>query len=192
MASRGECNQRRVLKVAALVYVPVLVITDVSDKPPASHQSATEGSHRTVMAKEMVRVTRPGGKVAAYVWDYAGGMEMLRHFWDVAIELNPKDSTLDQGQRFPLCQPEPLEALFRVAGLTSISVRAIEIPIVFRDFDDYWRPFPGKQGAAPSYLASLDGETRDRIRDALKARLVAAADGSIAMTARAWAVQGTV
>lgn len=142
------------------------------------------------MAREMTRVTRPGGRVAAYVWDYAHGMQMMRHFWDVAVELNPNDSTLDQAERHPLCQPEPLVALFRAAGLTSVSVRSIEIPTVFRDFDDYWLPFLGKQGAAPTYLASLNDESRDRIRDALKARLVPAADGSIAMTARAWAVQG--
>jgi SAM-dependent methyltransferase len=142
------------------------------------------------MAREMARVTRPGGRVAAYVWDYAHGMQMMRHFWDVAVELNPNDSAFDQAERFPLCQPEPLEALFRAAGLTSISVRPIDIPAVFRDFDDYWLPFLGKQGAAPTYLASLDGESRNRIRDALKNRLVAAADGSIAMTARAWAAQG--
>jgi len=144
------------------------------------------------MAREMVRVTRPGGRVAAYVWDYAGGMQMIRHFWDVALELNRGDSKLDQAQRFPLCQPGPLKQLFRRAGLISVSVRAIDVPTVFRDFDDYWRPFLGKQGAAPTYLASMPAETQDRIRVALKARLVAAADGSIAMTARAWAVQGTV
>ena len=144
------------------------------------------------MAKEMVRVTRPGGKVAAYVWDYAHGMQMMQHFWNAAVELNPNDSMLDEAKRFPLCQPEPLKLLFQEAGLNSISVRPIDIPTVFRDFDDYWLPFLGKQGAAPTYLASLDEEMRDRIRDALKARLVAATDGSIAMTARAWAVQGTV
>ncbi|HSE86530.1 MAG TPA: methyltransferase domain-containing protein [Candidatus Binatia bacterium] len=144
------------------------------------------------MAKEMARVTRPGGKVAAYVWDYARGMQMMRHFWDVAVELNPDDSRLDEAKRFPLCQPGPLEALFRGAGLTSISVRPIDIPTVFRDFDDYWLPFLGKQGPAPTYLASLNEETQNRIRDALKARLVASTDGSIAMTARAWAVQGMV
>lgn len=144
------------------------------------------------MAKAMARVTRPGGKVAAYVWDYAGGMQMMRHFWDVAVGLNPSDSALDQAERFPLCEPEPLEALFRTAGLTSVSVSAIDIPTVFQDFDDYWIPFLGKQGAAPTYLASLNDEMRDRIRDALKARLVPAFDGSIALTARAWAVQGTV
>jgi hypothetical protein len=117
---------------------------------------------------------------------------MMRHFWDVVVELIPQDSALDQGERFPLCQPEPLEALFRRAGLTSISVRPIDIPTVFRDFDDYWTPFLGKQGAAPTYLASLNENARDGIRDALKARLVPNSDGSIAMTARAWAIQGTV
>jgi SAM-dependent methyltransferase len=144
------------------------------------------------MAKEMARVTRPGGKIGPYVWDYSGGMQMMRHFWDIVVELNPKDSALDQGERFPLCELEPLEGLFRRAGLTSISVRPIEIPTVFRDFDDYWMPFLGKQGAAPTYLASLNDEMRDRIRGALRARLVLAGDGPIALTARAWAVQGTV
>jgi len=144
------------------------------------------------MAAEMVRVTRPGGTVAAYVWDYRGGMQMMRHFWDVAMQINPQDSSVDQAQRFPLCQPEPLEMLFRGVGLSSVSVRAIDVATVFQDFDDYWTPFLGKQGAAPTYLAGLDAATRDRIRDTLKARLVAAADGSIALTARAWAVQGKV
>jgi SAM-dependent methyltransferase len=144
------------------------------------------------MAKEMARVTRPGGKVAAYVWDYSGGMEMMRHFWDVVVELNPNDSALDQGERFPLCQPDPLAALFRESGLTLVSVRPIDVPTVFRDFNDYWMPFLGKQGAAPTYLASLDKEMRDRIRGALRARLTPNADGSITLTARAWAVQGTV
>jgi SAM-dependent methyltransferase len=144
------------------------------------------------LTREMARVTRPGGKIAAYVWDYTSGMQMMRHFWDVVVALNPRDSTLDQAQRFPLCQPEPLKALFRAAGLTSVLVRSIDIPTVFRDFDDYWQPFLGKQGAAPTYLASLDDEARNRIRDALRDRVLASTDGSIAMTARAWAVQGTV
>ena len=145
-----------------------------------------------VMAAEMVRVTRPGGTVGAYVWDYGGGMQMMRHFWDVAVQINPHDSKLDQAERFPICQPEPLETLFREVGLNSVCVCAIDVPTVFRNFDDYWTPFLGKQGAAPTYLASLDPVACDRIRDTLKARLITAADGSIALTARAWAVQGKV
>jgi trans-aconitate methyltransferase len=144
------------------------------------------------MVREMVRVTRLKGTVAAYVWDYTGGMQMMRQFWDAAVEVSPQDRALDQAERFPLCQPEPLKTLFRNAGLSSLTVRALEIPTVFRDFDDYWTPFLGKQGAAPTYLASLDRERCDRIREVLRARLVRAANGTIALTARAWAVQGRV
>lgn len=144
------------------------------------------------MVREMARVTRRQGTVAAYVWDYSGGMQMMRYFWDAALAVNPQDAALDQAERFPLCQPAPLTTLFRAAGLSSVAVRAIEIPTVFRDFDDYWQPFLGKQGAAPTYLASLNQEQRDRIREALRARLVPAADGSIALSARAWSAQGIV
>jgi SAM-dependent methyltransferase len=144
------------------------------------------------MISEMVRVTRPTGRVAAYVWDYAAGMQMMRLFWDTAIEVSPQDTAFDQAERFPLCQPEPLKMLFRDAGLSSLAVRAIEIPTVFRNFDDYWTPFLGKQGAAPTYLASLNNRRRERIREVLRARLVPCADGSITLSARAWAVQGTV
>jgi SAM-dependent methyltransferase len=189
-AARAKINDRRVrferADAAALpwaeascdVTVSGLVLNFVPDA--------------TAMAREMVRVTRPQGKVAAYVWDYSGGMEMMRHFWDAAIAVNPKDAALDQAERFPLCQPGPLEALFRDAGLSSVAVRAIDIPTVFRDFDDYWLPFLGKQGAAPTYVASLDSEARAQIREAVRAHLAVAPDGSIALTARAWAVQGVV
>jgi len=144
------------------------------------------------MLSEMVRVTRPGGKVAAYVWDYAGGMEMMRHFWDAAIEISPEDSKLDQAERFPICQPEPLKALFNENRLKAVSCRAVDIPTVFKNFDDYWIPFLGKQGAAPTYLASVDDMTREQIRSRLEARLPRSADGTIPLQARAWAVQGTV
>jgi SAM-dependent methyltransferase len=144
------------------------------------------------MVREMVRVTRPGGRVAAYVWDYSGGMQMMRHFWDAAVELNPEDAALDQAERFPICQPEPLQELFRDARLSLVTLRALEIPTVFQDFDDYWGPFLGRQGAAPTYLASLDEASRARIREQLRARLAPSADGSISLTAKAWAVQGTV
>ncbi|HWP56397.1 MAG TPA: methyltransferase domain-containing protein [Candidatus Acidoferrales bacterium] len=144
------------------------------------------------MAREMVRVTKPGGKVAAYVWDYAGGMAMMRHFWDAAVAVSPHDAKLDQAERFPLCQPEPLATLWQDLGLTAVVVRAIDIPTVFQDFADYWTPFLGKQGTAPTYLASVDAETQGQIRAVLQARLLPAPDGTIALTARAWAVQGTV
>jgi hypothetical protein len=88
--------------------------------------------------------------VAVYVWDYAGGMAMMRHFWDAVLAVSPTDAALDQAERFPLCQPEPLKELFHHAGLHSLVVRAITIPTVFQDFDDFWLPFLGRQGAAPT------------------------------------------
>ncbi len=142
------------------------------------------------VAREMVRVTRPGGRVAAYVWDYAGGMQMIRHFWDAAIAVNPDDARLDQADRFPISRPEPLRALFEGAGLGSVLVRAIDIPTVFQDFDDYWSPFLGRQGSAPTYLASVSDGVRERIRAHLQARLAPAPGARIELTARAWAVQG--
>lgn len=144
------------------------------------------------MLREMARVTRPGGRVAAYVWDYGEGMEMMRHFWEVAAEADATAAALDEGRRFPICRPEALAATFEAAGLADVSVRSITIPTLFRDFDDYWAPFLGGQGSAPSYLASRDGETRERIRALLRERLAPPADGSIALSARAWAAQGAV
>lgn len=149
-------------------------------------------SDPAAMVREMIRVTTPGGKVAAYVWDYAGGMTMMRLFWDAALALRPADAELDEASRFPLCQPEALAALWRDLGLMGVAVRAVEVPTVFWDFGDYWTPFLGGQGAAPTYLATLDSRTQEQIRAALHARLTPAPDGTIALTARAWAVQGTV
>jgi SAM-dependent methyltransferase len=140
---------------------------------------------------EMARVARPGGRVAAYVWDYAGGMELIRRFWDAAAALDPAAAELDEGRRFPLCRPEPLAGLFRGAGLAEVAVRPIRVPTVFRDFDDYWAPFLGGQGPAPGYALSLAEPRRAALREALRARLPAAADGSIPLQAGAWAVAGT-
>ena len=139
---------------------------------------------------EMARVTRPGGAVAAYVWDYAGEMQLMRHFWDAAVALNPQARELDEGRRFPLCQPGALERLFREAGLEAVATRAIDVPTIFRDFDDYWSPFLGGQGPAPGYAMSLTEERRAELRERIRAGLPIAADGSIQLIARAWAVRG--
>ncbi len=140
---------------------------------------------------EMTRVVRPGGAVAAYVWDYAGQMQLMRFFWDAAVALDPTARDLDEGRRFPLCQPEPLKQLFLAAGLRNVEVRAIDIPTDFRDFDDYWSPFLGGQGPAPGHAMSLSEERRAILRERIRANLPTAPDGSIHLIARAWAVRGT-
>ena len=141
--------------------------------------------------REMARVARPGGRVAAYVWDYAGRMELIRQFWDAAAALDPAAAELDEGRRFGLCQPGPLGRLFGDAGLAEVGVRPIEVATRFRDFDDYWDPFLGGQGPAPGYAMSLDEPGRAALREELRGRLPVAGDGSIPLVARAWAVAGT-
>ena len=142
------------------------------------------------MVAEMMRAVRGGGVVALYIWDYAGRMQMMRHFWNAAAALDPAARDLDEGRRFPICQPEPLTELFQNAGLRGVEVRPIDIAADFRDFDDYWSPFLGGQGPAPGYAMSLSDERRAALRERIRAGLPFALDGSIPLVARAWAVRG--
>jgi SAM-dependent methyltransferase len=145
----------------------------------------------TDAVREMVRATRPGGVVAAYVWDYAERMQMMRAFWDAAVALDPAATALDEGTRFPLCRPEPLAQAFRDGGLHDAVVRPIDIDTDFASFDDFWSPFLGGQGPAPAYAMALDEVRRSALRERVRAALPIAADGSIRLIARAWAVRGS-
>lgn len=140
--------------------------------------------------REMARITRRGGTVAAYVWDYAEKMELMRYFWNAAAALDPAATELDEGRRFPLCQPKPLADLFGQAGLSEVEVLPIDVATDFRDFDDYWSPFLGGQGPAPGYAMSLTEERRVALREALRSELPIARDGAIRLIARAWAARG--
>jgi SAM-dependent methyltransferase len=146
-------------------------------------------SEPALAVAEMARVVRPAGVVAAYVWDYAERMELIRRFWDAAIALDASARELDEAHRFPLCQPQPLAELFAAARLLDIEVRAIDVPTRFRDFDDFWAPFLGGQGPAPGYATALDDARRNALRDHIRARLPIAPDGTIRLVARAWAVR---
>lgn len=146
--------------------------------------------HPARMVGEMLRVVKPGGVVAAYVWDYAGEMQLMRYFWNAATALDPAARDLDEGRRFPLCAPAPLAELARAAGLHEVETRPLDVPTDFRDFSDYWTPFLGGQGPAPAYCLTLDEERRTALREAIRAALPVRPDGSISLIARAWAVKG--
>jgi ubiquinone/menaquinone biosynthesis C-methylase UbiE len=141
---------------------------------------------------EMRRVTDAGGKVAAYIWDYAGKMDFLRHFWDAAVDIKSEASNLHESKRFLDSNAGALKRLFEQAGFVDIETKSIEITTHFRDFDDYWKPFLGGQGPAPSFVLSLGEDKRNKLRQALKARLPTEPDGSISMAARAWAAKGKI
>jgi SAM-dependent methyltransferase len=171
----------------------------------AESLSAEKGSHDAVVSglmlnfvpspakamEEMRGALREGGIAAVYVWDYGGMMEMMSHFWDAAASLDAHAAEFVEGSRFPMCRPEPLTSIFNEAGLQNVEVSAIDIQTRFRDFDDYWSPFLGGQGPAPSYAMSLSEEGRAILREQVRRGLPIAADGSISLAARAWAVRGS-
>jgi SAM-dependent methyltransferase len=142
--------------------------------------------------REMQRVTAPGGLVAVSVWDYAGRMDMIRHYWDAVARLQLLAPGQDEGERFPLCRRDALGAALSSAGLSSVEVTSIDLPLRFEDFDDYWHPFLGGQGPAPAHAMSLDSSSRSRVEAFLHEHVPAGRDGSIQMTARAWVAKGLV
>ena len=139
---------------------------------------------------EMRRVARPDARIGFYVWDYPnGGVQFMRAFWNAAKVLDPSAAALTEDRRFPFCTPEGLTDLANEADLQSVQVTAIEVPTVFKDFEDFWSPFTLGTGPAPGYCMSLAVDARDRLKTRLSETLPRQADGSIHLTTRAWAIK---
>ena len=143
---------------------------------------------------EMTRVAKHGAVIAAYVWDYSDGMEVIGRFWEASARLDSAIDPLREATRFELCRPDPLRELFS-RHLDAVEVEALDLRAEFADFDDYWSPFLGGQGPAPAYAMALDEEHRSALRERLRLLLVdrgAPADGPFTLGARAWMVRGRV
>ena len=174
-------------------------VGDALNLPAAAHsrQMAVCGLALNFIPEPVValqalrRILQPDGIVALYVWDYAGKMEMLRYFWDSVVALDPRARDLDEGVRFPVCQPDALSQLCTEAGLRDINVAGIEATITFADFADYWSPFQGGQGPAPGYVAGLGITARAALEAQLRLTLPFREDGSLSLVARAWAVRAS-
>ena len=139
---------------------------------------------------EMSRVAAHGGTIAAYVWDYADKMELMRYFWDAAIAADLASTAIDEALRFPVCKPQALQTAFQYAGLQKVETAAVTVATDFPSFDAYWQPFLGGQGPAPAYAMSLSEHERQKLRQTLRERLPIKPDGSIHLVARAWLVRG--
>jgi SAM-dependent methyltransferase len=141
---------------------------------------------------ELKRVTRRGGPICAAIWDYGGRMDMLRVFWDAAVALDPRVETADE-KHMPLCRAGELSQLWKRAGLTDVEDEALEIMMIFKSFDDYWVPFMAGQGPAGAYVARLSPDGRMQLRDKIRRLLLGdSIAGKFELTARAWAIRGTV
>jgi SAM-dependent methyltransferase len=142
--------------------------------------------------REMARVTRPGGIVASCVWDYAGEMTLLRAFWDAAREIDPeRAAAADEGVVMRWCAEGELADLWRAAGLGSVRFGSLVASARYADFEDLWSPLPTGVAPAGAFCASLGEEDRAALHDALRRRL-GVGEGPFELTARAWAVAGTV
>jgi len=141
--------------------------------------------------REMRRVTRSGGTVAAAVWDYAGGMTLLRRFWDAAVALEPAAAVHDEGQSMGMSTPPRLRELWTSVGLEEVDVSGKVVSAAYEDFEDLWRGLEGGVGPAGAWTTSRAPAARLELKDELRRRLEVA-DGPFDLSARAWVVTGTV
>ena len=134
--------------------------------------------------EEMRRVTRPGGFVAACVWDHAGGTGPLSPFWEAAhsLDANVADESQLAGSR-----EGHLAELFEQAGLADVEDTALSVTLELARFDDWWAPFTAGVGPAGAYVASLDPEQRARLRELCRDKFAAS---GLSQTVRAWAARG--
>jgi SAM-dependent methyltransferase len=141
--------------------------------------------------REMRRVTRDGGTVAAAVWDYAGEMTLLRRFWDAATAEDPAAADRDEGRCMPFCAPDTLGDLWSSAGLSDVRVSSAIVSADYDGFDDLWQPL--ESGVAPSgaYAASLPPARRAVVAEELRTRLDVGAE-PFGLDARAWIAVGRV
>jgi SAM-dependent methyltransferase len=120
-------------------------------------------------AAEMMRVVRPGGTVSACVWDFADGMEMLRLFWDAALELDPEAP--DEARTLRFGGPGEIARLFESAGMHDVVESTLPVSSTYVGFDELWNGFLAGVGPAGAYCVSLDEDDRQRLRATLYRRL---------------------
>jgi SAM-dependent methyltransferase len=137
--------------------------------------------------REMRRVSRPGGTVAACTWDYREGMTMLRTFWDAAVAIDP--SAPHEGRSMPYCTAQELQCLWVAAGLESVVTGSLTVDRIYASFDDFWSTFELGVGPGGTYCLSLDAERRELVRAGCF-RALGEPEGLVPLTARAWIVSG--
>jgi SAM-dependent methyltransferase len=125
-------------------------------------------SEPDVAAREMSRVVRSGGRVSACVWDFDDGMEMLRGFWDAALELDPQAP--DEARTLRFGRPGEIAELFTATGLTDVVESTLRVASSYATFDELWQGLLAGVGPAGAYCVSLPDEQRSRLRAALFSR----------------------
>jgi SAM-dependent methyltransferase len=151
-------------------------------------------SHPIQAIAAMARIVRPGGVIAAAVWDFVGGLVYQRIFWDTAAALDP-EADLARGRHFsrPLIGPNQLTDAFDQVRLCGVQAATLAIHMEYANFLDYWEPIANAQGPVGDYVKRLSPERLETLVAAVRgAYLSGAADGPRSIAATAWAARGVV
>jgi SAM-dependent methyltransferase len=141
--------------------------------------------------REMARVARPGGVIAACVWD-SRAMPLLQSFWDAALEVAPERAgALEEGRRVGYSTPGDLGDLWEACSLRDVSTGELSVETTYESFDDLFAPFAAGSGHSGACFMALDEPKQQRLR-AEAHRLLDRPDGPLTLTARAWWVRGRV
>jgi len=174
----GDAQQLRFADAAFDASLSLLVFNFIPDAAKA--------------LREVRRVTKPGGRISAAVWDYGDGMRMLRAFWDAVVSVDGKAEKRDE-RHMPLCRAGELAELWRAQGLQEVREQPLTIAMRFTAFSDCWDAFLLGQGPAGAYVASLGRDQVRALREEVKRRLSPhAEDQPFTLSARAWSVCGSV
>jgi SAM-dependent methyltransferase len=144
-------------------------------------------SDASATAAEFVRVLRPGGVAAACVWDFAEGMQMLRAFWDAALDVD--SDAPDEARTLRFGGEGEIVELFEAAGLEDVRETTLEVHSTYSDFDELWAGFMAGIGPAGTFVVSLDDARRTRLRGALHRR-VGSPEGQFTLRATARCATG--
>ena len=179
---------------------PVFEVSDACALPYQDGRFAGVAAHLVflfipkpeIALREMRRVTRSGGTVAAVVWDSRGGLVFQRMLWDTAVAIDP-NARVARDSLFanPVAIPGGLAGFFRQAGLVEVEEQSLTIRMDYANFEDYWQPFLAGQGPVGAYFTNLEPALQARLKEAVRdAYCSGSPDGPRSLTASAWAVQG--
>jgi SAM-dependent methyltransferase len=184
-SAQASCRHRRVRFVVGDACVLSFPSTsfDVSVSGLALNFTASDRA-----LAEQHRVVRPGGMIAAYVWDYAGEYEFARRFWDAALSIDPRAAAYDPGRKATICHEQNLRDALVAVGCTGIETRVFDDSGEFPSREAYWHAFDGRQGSTFEYLSLLTDEQRLHLKTSLLSTM--SPDGPVKLNIRALAVKG--
>ena len=184
-SAQGNCRDPRVRFVVG--------DANVLSFPAASFDVSVSGLALNFIASDRAlagqhHVVRPGGMIAAYVWDYAGEYEFARRFWDAALSIDSRAAAYDPGRKATICREQNLREALVAVGCTRVETCVFDDSGEFPSREAYWHAFDGRQGSTSDYLSLLTDEQRLRLQASLLSRMDP--HGPVKLKIRALAVKG--